>query len=220
MELPSWTDRLENRFGDWAIPYVVRGLVLLNVLTWFLNAGSQGFTDSLYLNPNLVLAGEFWRVITYLFVPTVGQGMFSPLFLLFFFLFTWFIGDALESTWGSFKLTLYLVLGILSMNGFALATGMSGTNIFFLQTFLFCFATLFPNHEIMLFPIPIPIKVKWIGIFFGAYLFLIFLTSPGIRLLILASLVPYVTYMGPGALQILRERQDSKARMKRFKGDD
>jgi len=220
MQLPAWTDRLEQSLGDWAIPYIVRGLVLLNVLAYFLNLGSPGLAQSLILDPQRVMAGEFWRIITFLFVPTVGDGMFGPLFLLIFFLFMWFVGDALETAWGSFKLTLFLILGIISINGYALLTGAMGTNVFFLQSFLFCFAVLFPRQEIMLFPLPIPIQVKYLGIFFGAVLLLTFLSSPGFRLLILASLVPFFLYAGPGAWDSWRASREAKKRRERFQGKE
>jgi len=220
MELPRWTDRLENALGDWAIPHIVRGLVLLNVLAYFMEAFSPGFAQSLLLSPARVLDGEVWRTITFLFVPTAGQGMFSPLFLLLFFLFMWFVGDALEQSWGSFKLTLFLVLGVLSINAFSFLTGMTGENIFFLQSFLFCFAVLFPNQEIMLFPIPIPVKVKFIGIFFAAILFLTFLFSPGLRLLILASLLPFFLYVGPAMWDQWQEQREAKKRRQRFQNPD
>lgn len=220
MELPRWTDRLETTLGDWAIPHIVRGLVLLNILAYFMEAFSPGFAQSLLLNPARVFDGEIWRILTFLFVPTAGQGMFGPLFLLLFFLFMWFVGDALENSWGSFKLTLFLILGILSINLFSLSTGMTGTNIFFLQSFLFCFAVLFPNQEIMLFPIPIPVKVKFIGIFFGAILFLTFLFSPGLRLLILASLLPFFLYVGPAMWNQWKANRAAKKRRDRFLNSD
>lgn len=220
MELPAWTDRLENRLGDWGVPHVVRGLVVLNLLAYFLNAASPGFVEMLYLDPARVLSGEVWRVVTFLFVPTVGESMFSPIFLLLFFLFMWFVGDALESAWGSFKLTLFVVLGVVSINGFSLLTGMAGTNIFFLQSFLFCFAALYPQQEIMLFPLPIPLKVKYVAYFFAALLFLNLVMSPPFRLLIIASLVPFALYAGPGALAEWSRRREARRRMDRFKGED
>jgi membrane associated rhomboid family serine protease len=220
MELPRWTDRLEASLGDWAIPHIVRGLVLLNVLAYFMEAVSPGFAQSLLLSPGHVFNGEVWRTITFLFVPTAGQGMLGPLFLLLFFLFMWFVGDALENSWGSFKLTLFLVLGILSINTFSLLTGITGTNIFFLQSFLFCFAVLFPNQEIMLFPIPIPVKVKYIGMFFAVILLLTFLFTPGLRLLILASLIPFFLYVGPAAWSHWQSRREAKKRRERFQNPD
>ncbi len=220
MELPAWTDRLERMLGDWSIPYLIRGLIGLNIIAWLLDGFSPGFADFLYLNPELVLQGEVWRVITFLFVPSVGKSMLSPIFLLFFVLFTWFISDILESTWGSFKITLYFVIGVLAINAAAFLSPSIGTNVFLLQSLLFCAAALYPNVEITLFPIPIPIKMKWIGIFYGALLALSFLGSPVYRSMILASLLPFLLFVGPGFIQEMQQRREAKARMKRFRGED
>ncbi|MGF1678514.1 MAG: hypothetical protein ACFCUX_04895 [Candidatus Methylacidiphilales bacterium] len=216
MEPPEWTDRLERRMGDWAIPHVVRGLVLLNALAYLMELGSPGFTRALHLEPGLILAGEFWRAVTFLFVPSSGTGMFGPLFLLIFFLFLWFVGDALESAWGSFKLTLYLLLGLVSINVMSFVTGTTGYNLFFLQSFLFCFASLNPNQEMMLFPLPIPIKVKWLALFFGAILLITFLMQPDLRALIVASLLPCALYILPAWWGSIQSTREARKRRKRF----
>ncbi|MEM1156996.1 MAG: rhomboid family intramembrane serine protease [Verrucomicrobiota bacterium] len=226
MELPAWTDRLERWLGDWSIPYLIRGLIGLNVLVWLLDGfsqsgdGSQSFASFLYLHPDLVSQGEYWRMITFLFIPSVGQSMLSPLFMLFFVFFTWFISDILEGTWGSFKITVYFLIGIVAINLTAFLAPSIGTNIFLMQSLLFCAAVLYPNVEITLFPIPIPIKLKWIGLFYAGMLTLSFLGSPPYRSMILASLLPFALFIGPGTVQLIRARRDAQARMKRFRGED
>jgi len=220
MELPGWTDRLEQSLGDWSIPYLIRGLIGLNVLAWIMNGFSPGFAGMLYLNPDLILQGEFWRVITFLFVPAHGTQMLDGIFMIFFVLFTWFIGDILESAWGSFKVTLYFAIGVVAINATAFLAPSLGTNVFLLQSLLFCAAALYPNVEITLFPIPIPIKMKWIGIFFGGLLVLTFLGTPVYRAMLLASLTPFALFIGPAAIQHLQQRREAKARMKRFRGED
>lgn len=220
MELPAWTDRLERSLGDWSIPYLIRGLIGLNVLAWMMNGFSPGFAEMLYLNPQLVLQGEVWRTITFLFVPAHGTQMLDGLFMIFFVLFTWFIGDILENAWGSFKITLYFVIGVLAINAAAFLTPSIGTNVFLLQSLLFCAAALYPNVEITLFPIPIPVKLKWIGIFFGALLALNFLGTPEYRTMILASLLPFALFVGPASIQYYQQRREANARMKKFRGED
>ena len=226
MELPSWTDRLEQSLGDWSIPYLIRGLIGLNVMVWLLDSFSQAgdgtpsFASFLYLHPDLVLQGEYWRMITFLFIPSVGQSMLSPLFMLFFVFFTWFISDILEDTWGSFKITLYFLIGLVAINLTSFMAPSIGTNIFLMQSLLFCAAVLYPNLEITLFPIPIPIKLKWIGIFYGGMLVLSFLGSPPYRAMVLSSLLPFALFIGTGTIQLIKQRREAHSRMKRFRGED
>jgi membrane associated rhomboid family serine protease len=226
MELPAWTDRLERSLGDWSIPYLIRGLIVLNILVWFMNGFSSGdgteppFISFLLLDPTRVIDGEFWRVITFLFVPSVGTTMLSPIFLLFFAIFTWFISDMLEGTWGSFKVTLYFIIGIIAINAAAFLTPALGTNYYLFQSLLFCAAMLNPNYEITLFPIPIPIKLKWIGIVSAALLTLSFLGAGAYRVMILASLLPFLLFIGPATIELLKTRHENKQRLKRFRGDD
>ncbi|MEM6883980.1 MAG: rhomboid family intramembrane serine protease [Verrucomicrobiota bacterium] len=226
MELPAWTDRLERSLGEWSIPYLIRGIIGLNVLVWLMNSfsqtgdGSPSFAAFLFLHYDLVLKGEFWRVITFLFVPSVGNNMLSPLFLLFFVIFTWFISDILESTWGSFKVTLYFVIGVVSINIAAYLTGTAGTNLILMQSLLFSVAVLYPHIEITMLLIPIPIKLKWIAIISGAVLVFDFIRIPLFRPIILASLLPFALYIGPAAIAQFKQRREAQARMKRFRGED
>ena len=81
MSPAGWTDTLEHHLGRWAVPYLTRGLVAMNAGAWLLNLASPGFTSILKLDPALVAQGEFWRLITFLFVPPSSA---HPIFLLLF----------------------------------------------------------------------------------------------------------------------------------------
>ena len=109
MSPARWTDSLEDLLGRWSVPYLTRGLVALNAAAWLLNLASPGFTSILKLDPSLVAQGEYWRLITFLFVPSNSA---HPIFLLLFLWFLWSIGDALEEAWGSFHLNLFFLIDL------------------------------------------------------------------------------------------------------------
>ena len=93
MSPAGWTDFLEERFGRWSVPHLVRGLVAMNAASWLLNLASPGFLAILKLEPTLILQGEWWRALTFIFVPPASA---HPLFFFIFLWFLWSIGESLD----------------------------------------------------------------------------------------------------------------------------
>ena len=221
MELPSWLHRLESRMGHWGIPHLIRGLVLLNCLTFILQSLSPGFGDSLLLDPRALLKGEVWRMITFLFVPAFSPGSFGMIFFLLSMYFTWFIGDGLEEAWGPFLLNLYMVVSVVALTAAGLAFyPFPITSTFIIASLLFAFATVYPDLPIMIFPLPIQIPVKYVAFFSAALIGLQVLFNPFVAPMVLASLSGYLLFLGPGAYGRWKMQRDSKQRMKKFRGDD
>ena len=99
-------NRLERRFGRYAIPNVMRIFTLLyaiGLVIWLLNP--TFYVLYLSLNPAAVLHGQIWRLVTWLMFPPGGGG--SSLEVLVFGLVTLFfynwIGALLEQSWGCFR---------------------------------------------------------------------------------------------------------------------
>ncbi len=149
-------------------PPIVKNLIIVNVLAWIaqLTLDSQwGITEK----------GALWPISTPLFKPyQLFTTMFlhGPIFHLFFNMFALYMfGRVLENVWGGKKfLIYYLACGIGAsaahlimqeiMGGGAPAIGASGA----IMGVMVAFAYLFPNTELVLFPIPIPLKAKWVVI--------------------------------------------------------
>ena len=97
-------DRLERRFGRLAIPHLAllivlgQGLVLLLSWTDVGQPGGGGVISEWQLQGSEVVAGQWWRLVTFVFVPP-GSGILV-LFALYLFLI---MGVALESQWGAFR---------------------------------------------------------------------------------------------------------------------
>src|SRR4030095_9121830 len=103
----TWLDKLERRFGRFAVQGLIRIIVALTALGYVLALLNPGFISVLTLEPARILQGEVWRLVTYIFIPgSIGQpgSMIQPLWLLLVLWFLLFIGDRLEHAWGGFRL--------------------------------------------------------------------------------------------------------------------
>ena len=176
---------LHPRFG---IPNLMLYIVAANVVVYLLDAfSSSTLSLALYFSPELVLRGEIWRILTFAFVPG-GSGF---LFLIYCY-FTYSMGVTLERQWGTAKFTCYYLGGILFTVVGAMAVSLiSGISVSVFSasdvTFamFLAFAVMFPDATFLLFPLPIPIRAKYIAYLDLAY-FAYDIVSP-----ILAGLWPY-----------------------------
>ena len=204
MSPARWTDSLEDVLGRWAVPYLTRGLVALNAGAWLLNLASPGFTSILKLDPSLVAQGEYWRLITFLFVPSNSA---HPIFLLLFLWFLWSIGDALEEAWGSFHLNLFFLIGIVAVVLVSFLQPSIPINPFDLHNSLFlAFATTMPDQKVFFFPLPIPLSVRWVAAVTSGLLFLPAFFQPILFPSIFAGLAGYIAFFLPPFLESLWER--------------
>src|SRR5207245_6593878 len=115
----SRLDKLERRFGFLAIRGFSSILVGFAALVFGLTLRLPGFTSMLTLDPVRIRHGEVWRLITYIFIPQAT----SPLWVLFALWFLWWVGEGLERAWGSFRLTLYSLLGMIGATVAAVVFG-------------------------------------------------------------------------------------------------
>ncbi len=210
----KWIYRLEYKYGKYHIrnlmAYIVGGMALIYVANMAMPA--LNLISWLTLDRAAIFRGQIWRLITFVFVPPQGQ----PFWLLIALYFYYMMGRLLEATWGSFRLTLYYVIGILGTIAAALITGYGGNDYLNLSLFL-AFATLAPDTEFLLFFI-IPIKAKWMMIFYAVFAVLnvvnsfLFSFPLGIAALVsLAfSLINYFLFFGNDLINRFRMRQQIK----------
>ena len=107
-------DRLERKFGWIAVPGIVKIIMGLQALVWFLTSvrNDPALLLKIYLDRDMILNGEVWRLVSFVIMPPpVGVGFNGIIFMLFAVFFSIFLGSMLESIWGSFRLTLYLIGG-------------------------------------------------------------------------------------------------------------
>lgn len=208
----SFLDKLERRFGFIAIPGLVRAIVALNALVFVLVLLNQGFDSYLALDIPRIRAGEVWRLVTYIFVPRTT----SYLVVVVALWFLWFIGDGLERAWGSFRLTLYFLVGMIGTTLAAVLSNSQFSSQMLFTTLFFAFAHFYPDEIIYIFFI-LPLKVKWIAWAYAGLLLLGFITqSNSYRMALIVALSNYLIFFGPGVVRQLRQRKEVVMRRGRF----
>jgi membrane associated rhomboid family serine protease len=155
----------------------------------------------------LVLKGEVWRLITFLFIPPGGSILQSALTLYFYY----FVGSALENRWGPRRFLVFYSIGALAAIAAGLLTGF-GTNQYLNLSLFFAFAVQYPEFQLMLFFI-LPIKVKWLALLNALYyLYGIIMGGWPIRIAILFSLLNIILFFGG---DILSQARNTIAQWKR-----
>ena len=213
-----WINSLERRFGFLAVPGLIRVVVALNAVVYLMLVAQHNFVNLLTLDPQKVMSGEVWRLASYIFIPLVNiESTLSPIWVLFYLYFLWIMGEGLEQAWGSFKLNLYYVLGMIGTTVAVLALGGRDITGIWLNTSLFfAFATLFPNFPVLLFFL-IPVRIKWIALLsFASVLLQLFAGDVTTRVAIGVSLVNYLVFFGPEWVRHWREQGRTVKRRQRF----
>ena len=114
-----------------------------------------------------VMAGQYWRLVTYQFIHTGGIGpfVFHPAVALFLNLILLTItGSAVEEAWGTWNFLAFYLISTVASAGVAAALGIPLIGSFFISfTLLFVYASLYPDQTFYL--IFIPIRVTWLAWF-------------------------------------------------------
>ena len=166
--ISRWLDRFCYNHPRFGIPNLMKYIVFGNVAVFLLDLFSQGtFSEIIAFYPSLILKGQIWRLVTFVFVPmNLGSIWFIFSTMLYFFL-----GNTLERQWGTARFSLFYLLGVVLniLVGFVLyfALGqpyaLQSANMYYVNmSMFFAFATLYPDTRFLVYFI-IPIKVKWLA---------------------------------------------------------
>ena len=212
----NWLNRLECKYGRFGIPnltnILVAGQVLVFAVELFVNSA---ITLGLGLSRFLLLQGQVWRVLTFVFIPFSGGSILSVVLGIYF---TWFIGTALEREWGDFRYTVYFLLGMAGTVLACLLTGVTASTYCLSLSLLLAFAMLYPEVQILLFFV-IPIRVKYFGLLAAAMWVLSFATAslPGKLSLLLSMLNVWVFFapMGYRSIRAWIRREQWKRKNRR-----
>lgn len=195
----KFLDKLECKFGKYYIKNLMAYIIGLNAIVYIMMYTSmgQGTVNNLVLVPDLVLKGEVWRLITFIFVPPSSSIIFIAFVLYLYYL----AGTTLENYWGGFKFNVYYLIGILSTILISFITDTPATSAYINLSLFLAFARIAPEFPMLIFFI-IPAKAKhlavlnWIFIIYN----LIFAGSLGERLLVLAPVINYLIFFGKDIL--------------------
>jgi len=207
----SWLDRLERRFGFLAVPGLIRIVIGFTALVWALMWLNPNLRFALDLDPARIRNGELWRLFTYIFIPQTPS-----LWVVLALWFLWFIGEGLERAWGSFRLTLYFLVGMIGTTVAAFFFGSNFSNGMLIASLFFAFARFYPDEVIYILFI-LPVKIKWLAWVFAAFLMFGFvLGSNSYRAALAAAFANYFIFFGPEIVHQARHRRDVSTRRRRF----
>jgi len=205
---------LARRLPWLGTPGVLKAVVLLNALTFFLVSIDPAYAGMLALIPEKIRAGEIWRLVTYIFIPQTS----SWFWVFFLLLFMWVLATALEEHWGALKLNVFYLVGMIGCTVAAFFFGGGSSNTFLNLSLFFAFATIAPNYEIFLFFV-LRVRVKYIAWVLAGMLALQFALLPlAAKMAMAASLANYLLFFLPGSVAAWRTRRHDAVRLATFRG--
>ncbi len=199
----NWLDKLERKCGRFAIPGLMRIVVVGMALVFCCDLlfPQAMLSYYLYFSPALILQGQVWRIFTFIFLPPRAARFLSssP------FISITCIGTSLENEWGSFRFTLYYLLGMIGtiiagfLSGGATNTYLNSPSSSPLPRFspiCRCCSSSF-----------MPIRIKWLALFSGGALFAVqfILGTWQDRAVIIAALINYLIFFGPDVFRQMRD---------------
>ena len=202
--LNRWIYKLEYKYGR---SFGIKGLMLYIVIGMAavfvgrMMIPNVDIFSYLSLSREKLFEGQVWRLVTFLLEPP----NMSIIWIIFSLYFYYFIGTALEQTWGTFKFNVYYLIGALGIIAAALISG-EGYNMYLNLSLFFAFATLFPDHQVMLFFF-IPVRIKWLALLDAVFFLISFIFGGwAVRASILLSLVNYFIFFGEDLVRTLRQK--------------
>ena len=220
----NFWDKMEKKFGRYAIPNLSLYLILCFGCGYLLYAINPAMLNYLTLDPYKILHGQIWRLFTWILIP--GDGGSINIFTLIMLFFYYSIGSSLERAWGTFYYNAYLFLGMIFtvIESFVImgisylmkdAALLAGTTVikvasetyfaviaqefsmyYISMSIFFAFAATFPESTVYLMFI-LPIKMKWMGIAYGILMLVEAISASWIvdRIIVLGPLLYFIIFM-------------------------
>lgn len=219
----NWLDKLERKFGRYAIPNLTMYLIGGYVVGYVISLMYPSLLVWLTLEPAYILRGQVWRLFSWVLVPPSGSILTIVIMMLLYYQ----LGTALERTWGIFRYNVYIFSGILFtvLGAFFLAlifgTDVVGYGGFFSTYYInmsifLAFAASYPDMELLLYFV-LPIKIKWMAYVYVAYILYDLVRGNWMtRTAIVASLLNFILFFLSGR-NIRPYTPKEQARKRKFK---
>ncbi|MCL1802069.1 MAG: hypothetical protein FWG30_00280 [Eubacteriaceae bacterium] len=189
-------DLIERKFPRFGISNLISHIVIISAAVYIAGMTGYPLDPLLAMNAQAVMAGEVWRLITFIFIIPSSNIVFTALA----YMFVYYTGKQLESVWGTCRFTLYYILAMLSTIAASFIAPGLYTGYYIQLSLFIAFAIYYPDYQILYMMI-IPIKIKYIMYLDIALLAVtvlqgIAMRNWGLVLAVIASLVAPIVFFG------------------------
>ena len=156
--------KLEKHLSFFRIPNLMFIIVVISSFVYVVDAiflvqnGRFFLRSMLNFNKILILNGQYWRALTFIFLPFNGN-IIMVVFEAYFLHFLWI---SLVVIVGEVRFTTFYITGIILNIIVGFLTGFADVR-FLNMTLLFAFSSINPNRKMLLFYF-IPLNTIWIGV--------------------------------------------------------
>lgn len=200
-------DRFCARHPRFGVPNLMKIIVFGQIAVFVLNLLSKLIFDSSWLIhlqfvPRLILDGQVWRLVTWLFVPN-SENLFYLLLGCYFY---YWIASVLEREWGTARFSLFYLFGAVLSMALGMLLGILQWELthtveimrlsYYLNLSIFLIlATMFGEMRVMLFFV-IPVKMKWMALIDVALILVdaVSYIGSGYWMLALVPLASFINY--------------------------
>ena len=148
-------------------------------LMLFINLGTIAVYLLTYMDPSrsvpawlcfdrdLILRGQVWRLLTFVFLDFSGNILLTALLMMCYYS----LGQAIENLCGTLRINQFYFTGIVLMDVYCLIFGGAASSYYLHLSLFLAYATLYPDAQFTLFFI-IPIKARYLALFDLLFIFL------------------------------------------------
>ncbi|MDO4616456.1 MAG: hypothetical protein Q4B03_03230 [Lachnospiraceae bacterium] len=172
--------KLEQKIGRFAISGLTRYIIITYVIGYVLAIFEQlygyNILGFLTLNPEAIIHGQIWRLVTWVLCPPGSLNIFTILVLFCYYQ----LGTMLERTWGTFLYNIYIFMGLICtvigaflimllpygrlIYSAAWASGVQIYSTYYVSLSIFLgFALTYPEQTMLVYMI-IPVKIKYLAV--------------------------------------------------------
>ena len=113
----SILDRLERKLGRYAVPNLMKYICVMYALGFLIQiVAPEFYYYYLDLDPEAILHGHIWRVLSFLIYYPASDGFSSIFWAIIGIMVYYSIGRTLEYLWGNFRYNFFFFSGVILYN--------------------------------------------------------------------------------------------------------
>ena len=113
----SILERLERKLGRFAVPNLMKYICVMYALGFMIQISAPEFYYYyLDLDPEAILHGHIWRILTFLIFYPASSGFGSIFWAIIGIMVYYSIGRTLEYLWGNFRYNFFFFSGVILYN--------------------------------------------------------------------------------------------------------